>query len=840
MNAEQTIPGLLQARAEAEPGSAAVVVDGRRELTFGGWASRSNAVARGLLDLGLRPGDRVGLRFGGTGWIDYAVAYCGVQKAGGVAVPLAAAQPPRVTDDILDRCGAVGVVQEDTGCAAGPGRWAATIEEVESADDAPPGVEVRPSQLAQIVYTSGTTGDPKGVAASHANLTYGRHPAPRRRAYAHSRHFLHAFPIGTNAAQMMLMDALTAHPAALALPRFDAGEFCRLVEAYRVGTVFLVPSMAIELLGSAARRRHDLSSVVLVGSSAAALPPALAQDLAAAFPGAVLVNTYTSTEAVPAGTTMVLDPERPGSLGRASDPGDLLIRDPGGRVLPPGEVGEVWLRCPAPPRSYFADPGGSAAVFSDGWVRMGDVGHLDDAGYLYLADRAGDVIKSGALKVSTLRVEAALYEHPLVAEAAAVGIPHPVMGEVPSAAVRLRGPARLEELRDFLTTRLARHELPTRIAVVDDFARNEAGKVLKPAVRALFAGASTRVPLTAAQLAALAGDPSPHESALRVHDPLDLAALRRALADLAARHDALRMTFPGGDAVAEITDGLTPGLERVEGGTAALAEALRAAFDAGHGPLLRAVLAETPDGGRLLGLAAHPLVCDAWSLGLLVQELGILYGAAYHGRPAGLPPMETTYAGFVTAAHARSGAPSPVTQPDRVSGTGPAERVPVVILAGTAGRLRRAARARGTAPSSLALAAWASALVEMHGSARVLVRSPGRTAPSAAGLVGPLSVDIPVLPEQVIEVADADAEAHRFRPVPAHAGRFAFDGLRPEPDLPGLRTEPLPLPPPTPPHGPPRLTLTAQPDGNVSGHCEGRSAARAAESFTHHLGLLLP
>ncbi|MFF4614189.1 AMP-binding protein [Nonomuraea jabiensis] len=618
MEAELTIPGLLRARAEAEPDRAAVVVDGQGELTFGGWASRSNAVAHGLLNRGLRPGDRVGLRFGGTRWIDYAVAYCGVQKAGGVAVPLAAAQPVRVTQDILDRCGAVGVLQEDTGCETRPGRWAARLEEIESTDDAPPGVEVNPSQLAQIVYTSGTTGDPKGVAASHANLTHGRHPMPRRRAYAHSRHFLHAFPIGTNAAQMMLMDALTAHPAALALPRFDAAEFCRLVEAYGVGTVFLVPSMAIELLGSAARRRHDMSSVLLVGSSAAALPPALAQDLAAAFPDAVLVNTYTSTEAVPAGTTMVLDPERPDSLGRASDPGDLMIRDSSGQGLPPGAVGEVWLRCPAPPRSYFRDPGGSAAVFRDGWVRMGDVGHLDEAGYLYLADRVGDVIKSGALKVSTLRVEAALHEHPLVAEAAAVGVPHPVMGEVPSAAVRLRGPVQVEELRDFLRTRLARHELPTRIAVVEDFARNEAGKVLKPAVRALFAGAAMQVPMTAAQLADLAGDTQPHVSVLRVLDLLDLAALRRALADLAARHDALRMTFPGSSPVAEIADGLVPSLERAEGGMAGFAEALQASFDVRRGPLLRAVLAETPDGGHLLGLAAHPLVCDAWSLDTLV------------------------------------------------------------------------------------------------------------------------------------------------------------------------------------------------------------------------------
>src|SRR6266545_2464157 len=205
--------------------------------------------------------------------------------------------------------------------------------------------------------------------------------------------------------------------------------------AHRAGTVFVVPSMAIDLLNSGAHRRHDLSGVLLLSSSAAALPPAVAAALAEAFPDATLVNYYTSTEAAPAETTMVLDPTRPGSEGRPTNPGDLAVLDEAGDPVPAGAVGEVWLRSPTAPRAYHGDPDGSAATFRRGWVRMGDLGHLDEEGYLFLVDRDGDVITSGGLKVSTLQVEAALYEHPAVAEAAVLGVPHPVLGSAVAAAV---------------------------------------------------------------------------------------------------------------------------------------------------------------------------------------------------------------------------------------------------------------------------------------------------------------------------------------------------------------------------------------------------------------------
>ncbi|MFD8563975.1 AMP-binding protein [Streptosporangium canum] len=910
-----TIPRLLAARAETDPDRPALVADGLGDLTFGQWERRSDAAARGLLDLGLRHGDRIGLLFGGDEWTEFAVAFCAVLKAGGVAVPLSARLSGHEVLDTLGRCAATGVLHgPGTPALQDPGRWWTTTPE--TAGGSPAGVEVRPGDLAQIIYTSGTTGTPKGVGATHANLTHGRSPYPRRRAYSHSERFLHAFPIGTNAAQMMLMDALTAHPAALTLPGFEPEEFCRLIEAHRVGTVFLVPSMAIELLGSGAHRRHDLSSVLLLSSSAAALPPSVAQDLAAAFAGATLVNYYTSTEAVPAQTTMIVDPARPTSLGRATDLGDLRILGPDGRTLPPGETGEVWLRSPAAPRSYVGDPEGSALVFRDGWVRMGDIGHLDADGYLYLSDRESDVIKSGALKVSTVQIEAALHEHPAVAEAAVVGVPHPVMGAMPAAAVRLAHPVPVDEIRDFLSTRLARHELPTRIVVVDSFPRNDIGKILKSGVRDLFAARGRRVPLTSEQETRLAVPRTREETvrvAMRVRDAVDPGVLRRALREVAATHEALRLTFPsaGGAHVAEIAPEIEPDLVRLPSaghpGRAAGQDAGPAPvdgragddpagdgerveresgrpFDLERGPLFRAILTGPSADGCLLVLCASPLVCDAWSLDTVLYELGTAYAAALVGRASPAPAATAGYADW--AAHRRSADASrqralapppppgpaaphpdptgPVPSGPAASHADPASSVPSDPAAShrdrpapvpsgpavpygfrlppeVAGRLRQTARACRTTPATVALVCWAAtvSLVEEVPDPVVLVREPGRVEPAHAGMVGPLALDVPVriaLPGGLDDPSDLlrTVESAATRPSPPsgpHTARFLFEGFRPEPYLPGLKSEPHPLPVAAPADGRPLLTLTEQPDGSMSGVCAGPAAERLGRRF---------
>jgi len=242
-----------------------------------------------------------------------------------------------------------------------------------------------------------------------------------------------------------------------------------------VGTVFLVPALAIELLG---QLKSTLDHVQLVGSTAAPLPPAVARRLTAAFPNAVVVNSYTSTEAAPAQTEMVFDPQRPVAIGRPT-PGTLMIADADGGPLPAGSTGEVWLRSPHP-REYFRDRASTGTTFRGEWVRMGDIGRLDNDGYLYLVDRGEDVVKTGAFKVSTVEVEAALYEHPQVADAAVVGVPHEVLGHVLAAVVvPAGGEPSLTELRRFLATRLADYQIPARLVLRAMLPRNAGGKVHK-------------------------------------------------------------------------------------------------------------------------------------------------------------------------------------------------------------------------------------------------------------------------------------------------------------------------------------------------------------------------
>jgi acyl-coenzyme A synthetase/AMP-(fatty) acid ligase len=243
--------------------------------------------------------------------------------------------------------------------------------------------------------------------------------------------------------------------------------------------------MAIELLASGAHTRADLSSVLLLGSAAAPLPGKVAGELSAAFPRATIANYYTSTEAAPAQTVMLYDSGRPSSVGRAASGGAVRIATAEGEPLPAGTTGEVWMRSPTASRSYYGDADASARVFRDGWVRMGDLGYLDEDGYLYLVDRESDVVKSGAHKVSTLHVEEAVYEHPGVVEAAAFGVPHPALGT--AVAVAVVGGADHTELRAFLKTRLAPHEQPHRLITLDALPRNHGGKVDKRALREAIA-----------------------------------------------------------------------------------------------------------------------------------------------------------------------------------------------------------------------------------------------------------------------------------------------------------------------------------------------------------------
>ena len=504
-----TIPALLAARAAEQPDRVALLLDGTHGLTLAGWEKRSEQVARRLPDLGVRPGDRVGLWFGGDGWIEYAIAYCAVLRAGGVAVPLSDSLPVALVRERLAHCGARALIHSsdidtDDVKAGGLDLATATLRCLCSgpADGrntpADPDTAPDPDGPAEIIHLAGTE-RPRGVTATHANLTFGHPDRDDEQPFGESGYVLCCVPVGSVAGQSMLVRALTGRATVLLVSRFEPDRVGRLIESHRVRATMLVPAMATELCEEQTHRRHDLSGVRWVGSGSAPLLPARVAALRTLFPNATLVDHYGSTESTPAGTRMVVDPARPGSVGRPLDRVELRITGRQGSSLEPGHVGEVWLRSPAPARSYHADTRATARTFGRGWTRMADLGYLDADGYLYLVGRRTDVIRSGGLKVSATQVEAALFEHPAVAEAAVVGVPHPVIGQLVAAAVVLRHDVAPADLRGSLRGRLADYELPTRILAVDalprdDMRRVDGDRVRTLLVEAVAAGEAPKIP----------------------------------------------------------------------------------------------------------------------------------------------------------------------------------------------------------------------------------------------------------------------------------------------------------------------------------------------------------
>jgi len=510
-----TLADLLRLRAREDSTAVAMMVDGGGTLDYGSWDTRSNAVARGLVARGVDHGDQVLLLFDNARWNDYAVSYLAVQKAGATAVPVGTRFAGPELGQVVDHSGAVAVVCPPdlvpkglSGEADPP--WVSTPDELTDGQDPRHfQVPVAPEDLAEILYSSGTTGAPKGVAVSHANIAF--HDPPPDDGDTGRAMLVHAFPVGTNAAQEVLRVPLRRPDrTVIVMAAFDAERFCALVADHRVRRIQLVPAMAHVLVASGAPRRHDLSSVERLVLSSAPTPPALLPQLAEAFPNAVLWNTYALTEGGTARTLLVDAPMRPGSVGLGVGGTEVRVVGDGGGdagdVLPVGATGEVWLRRPgAPLRWYFRDAEATAATFVDGWLRTGDLGYLDAEGYLYLVDRKKDVIVTGGLNVGSIEVEDVLREHPAVADAAVFGVAHPVLGQDVGAAVVLGSPVPARDLMAFARERLAEYKTPHRIFVVDALPMTASGKVLKRELRDRFAHAD---PAVADSPGAAAGTPT--------------------------------------------------------------------------------------------------------------------------------------------------------------------------------------------------------------------------------------------------------------------------------------------------------------------------------------------
>ncbi len=528
---ERTIPAMLLASAERY-GDMLAVADGDVRLTYADLLDRALEFGRGALALGVRRGDRVGLWAPNTHrWIE---ASLGLHLAGATVVPLNTRYRGPEAREILARVRARFVVVQsgflgfdyataaleaidgdDTGdvladltvvdLAADRGDadrrligWedlrerAATVplDDVRRA-----AAEVEPDDLSEIIFTSGTTGRPKGVLIPHGPTldlyatyaqVWGLRTGDR---YLVVLPFFHT---GGNKAGMIvsLQHGLTVVPMAV----FDADEALRLIETERISIMNGSPTIYHALLESPRREQTDLSSLRRAATGAAVVPVALIERSRVDLPFERLVTAYGMTECM--GTaTMCRDGDGDEVIantnGRAVPGVELRVVDKEGRDLPPGESGEVLIRGANVTPGYWEDPvATAAAIDADGWLHSGDIGHLDEDGNLKITDRLKDMFIVGGFNVSPAEVEQVLARHPLVSEVAVVGVPDERLGEVPKAyVVRRRGAeGTVEELLAWAKERLANFKVPRSVELVDDLPRNASGKVLKRELRSASGG----------------------------------------------------------------------------------------------------------------------------------------------------------------------------------------------------------------------------------------------------------------------------------------------------------------------------------------------------------------
>jgi len=410
---------------------------------------------------------------------------------------------------MLSHCGAVVALVEESVVNSYQGTGSTTVVTVPTSDDGPDGPDgsgadqapgLRWDQLldgaatylqvprdggdlADILYTSGTTGHPKAVAVRHDNSSL----VPFKRPQWSGGGWLHASPPYTFAGLSFVYTPMKLGLQGIYLPRFDAEVWLDTVEADGPGFVFLVPAMATLLLEHPRFDAADLSSVVQCTVGSAPLSPRVLERLQEKMPDALVSNNYGMTEA---GSVYCLMPpgeavKRPGSVGKPLPPAEIVCVDEGGAAVAPDEVGHVRMRIPGRPREYYGDADATARTWVDGWLVTGDLGKLDPDGYLYIVGRSKDVIIRGGNNIHPTDVEHAVAAHHSVREVAVLGVTHPVLGEDVVAFVALRpgASADADELREHTLGLLARYKVPRQWYFVDELPRNATGKVVKDRLR---------------------------------------------------------------------------------------------------------------------------------------------------------------------------------------------------------------------------------------------------------------------------------------------------------------------------------------------------------------------
>ncbi len=476
---------------------------------------------RMISDYGVRQGDRVAIAT--RNYPEWALAYWATVAIGGVAVPLNAWwSGPELAYGLSDS-GSVLLFADDERIESLEGLLADTAVrtvvgirtgrgDVSWADvaggDSPslPEVTIDPEDDATIMYTSGTTGKPKGAVQTHRNFTSFLYQGIYRTKMAlkaagapddytpPAPSTLVTFPLfHVGGLQSFLLPYTASGGKLVLMYRWDAAKAVELIDREQLTTVAGVPKTMFELLETAAEVGSDLASLGGISSGATLVPPELVRRIDTQFasraaPGNGYGLTETSGAAIANfGPDYVKNPE---SVGKPISPViEIKIATAEGDEAATDDVGEIWLKGPTVVRGYFGLPDATASSFTDGWFHTGDLGRIDAEGNLYVVDRIKDVIIRGGENIYAAEIEAALYEHPDIVDVAVIGIPHDRLGEEVGAVVRVRDDVTItdDDIKTYVASRLAAFKVPTHVWISDDeLPRNASGKVLKRELRERF------------------------------------------------------------------------------------------------------------------------------------------------------------------------------------------------------------------------------------------------------------------------------------------------------------------------------------------------------------------
>src|SRR5580658_6639913 len=473
-------------------GRAAVRVD-NAAMTYRALDEASARVAGLLHERGIKPGDRIGLMMPNVA--EVPVVYYGVLRAGGVVVPMNPLLKSREVAYYLGDSGAgllfawhafadparAGAEQVEAEAiivdgASFPELLAAVgpAYEVADADD---------SDTAVILYTSGTTGHPKGAELTHGNLRSNTEVSCTDIVRARPDDVIFGgLPLFHVFGQTVALNVAVAAGACLTLlPRFDAGHALRIIAGHRVTVFEGVPTMYVALLHQPDRADYDTAALRTCISGGAALPVEVLRGFEEAF-GCAVLEGYGLSETSPVASFNHPGRERkPGSIGTPIRDVQMRVVDDDDHEVPQGEVGEIVIRGPNVMKGYWQRPEATAEALADGWFHTGDLARVDEDGYFYIVDRKKDLIIRGGYNVYPREIEEVLYEHPAVAEVAVVGVPHDELGEEVGAAVALKEGSEVtpEELREHVKSQVAAYKYPRLVWLVQDLPKGPTGKILK-------------------------------------------------------------------------------------------------------------------------------------------------------------------------------------------------------------------------------------------------------------------------------------------------------------------------------------------------------------------------